>query len=314
MRHPKRALVLGCGAVAGGAWGIAALESVRRQLHWDPAQADLFVGTSVGAVLAALLASGVSLDRLLAAQNNQPDPGCVWNHDTDSGGAWPARPALRLTAPALFFKALNHELSMLAGICGILPQGRTDMSGFVRLIQSASADRWPEKKLWLMAVDAHTGERRALGRYSDDHQTISLSQAVCASYAVPGCCPPVTLDGRRYLDGGIVSPTSVDLVLTEDIEEVIVLAPMASREPGRAGGIFNAVERYARRGMTRIVDREEAMLRAAGKRVIRIEPNADDLRAFGWNLLDPRRREAIFATALMTTPNTVAQALERAGI
>src|SRR5690606_14464289 len=109
-------------------------------------------------------------------------------------------------------------------------------------------------------------------------------------------------------------PTSAYWLLTEDIEEEIVLAPMASREPGRAGGIFNAVERYARRGMTRIVDREEAMLRAAGKRVIRIEPNADDLRAFGWNLLDPRRREAIFTTALMTTPNTVAKALERAGI
>ena len=181
MTTPKRALVLGCGAVAGGAWSIAALASVRQQLNWDPAQADLLVGTSVGAVLAALLAAGVSLDRLLAAQNNQPDSRCVWNHDTDSGGAWPALPTLRLTAPALLRKALKGEVSALAGLCGILPQGRTDMTGFVRLIQAASGDRWPQKNLWLMTVDARTGERRALGRQTEDQHNIALAQAVCAS-------------------------------------------------------------------------------------------------------------------------------------
>ncbi|WP_430460259.1 patatin-like phospholipase family protein [Thalassolituus sp. LLYu03] len=309
---PKRALVLGCGAVAGGAWTIAALASVRRQLNWDPASADLLVGTSVGAVIAALLASGVSLDRLLAAQNNEPEDGCVWNHDTDSGGRLPPWPQWRFTSTALMRKALNREVRPLTGVCGLLPRGRTDMSGFERLIQSASADRWPEKKLWLMAVDAARGERRAFGRDAADAAQIPLSQAVCASYAVPGCCPPVAIQGATYLDGGIVSPVSADLLVQEDIDEVILLVPMASREPGASGGLINAVERYVRRGMTALVDREEAMLRAAGKRVIRIEPNADDLRAFGWNLLDPARRQGVFETALMTSPNTVADAIVRA--
>lgn len=311
MTQVKRALVLGCGAVAGGAWTIAALASVRKQLDWEPATADLLVGTSVGAVIAALLASGVSLDRLIAAQNNQPDDGCVWHHETDSGGKLPPWPQWRLTSGALVRKALNREVRPLTGVCGILPRGRTDMSGFVRLIQTASADQWPAAKLWLMAVDAQSGERRAFGRGSDD-AAIPLSQAVCASYAVPGCCPPVSIQGHTYLDGGIVSPVSADLLVNEDIDEVIMLVPMASREPGRSGGVINAVERYVRRGMTALVNREEAMLCAAGKRVIRIEPNADDLLAFGWNLLDPGRRQGVFDTALMTSPNTVARAIAEA--
>lgn len=312
MKQPERALVLGCGAVAGGAWTIAALDAVRRQLNWDPAQASLIVGTSVGAVIAALLASGVSLDRLLAAQRNEADADCVWNHETDSGGKFPPWPQWRLTSGALVKKALNREVRPLTGVCGLLPRGRTDMSGFERLIRSASADQWPDKKLWLMAVDAASGERRAFGRQAEDTQQIPLSRAVCASYAVPGCCPPVAVQGSTYLDGGIVSPVSADLLVNEDIDEVIMLVPMASRQPGRSGGMINAVERYVRRGMTALVDREEAMLRAAGKRVIRIEPNEDDLHAFGWNLLDPGRRQTIFDTAQMTAPATVARAIAEA--
>jgi NTE family protein len=322
MNQPKRALVLGCGAVAGGAWSIAALQAVSKQLNWNPADADILVGTSVGAVLAALLASGVSLERLVAAQNNEPQHGCYWNHATDSGGKLPPWPQWKFSGPALFKKALNREVSLLTGLCGILPRGRTDMSGFVRLIQSASAgDLWPQtlqagqqtqKKLWLMAVDAKTAERRAIGSQADDFTQVPLSRAVCASYAVPGCCPPVNIQGNTYLDGGIMSPASADLLVNEDVDEVIIIAPMASRWPGKAGSLFNAVERYARKGMTRIVDREEAMLRAAGKRVIRIEPNEDDLHAFGWNLLDPARRQGVFDTALLTTPATVAQAIAMA--
>ena len=314
---PRRALVLGCGAVAGGAWTIAALQSLRQQLNWEPGDAELLVGTSVGAVIAALLACGVSLDQLIAAQqtdevrNAQNEP--IWNHRHDSGGALPPWPKWRLTAPALIKKALNREVRPLTGFCGLLPSGQTDMSAFKRLITQAAApfsaqQYWPDKKLWLMAVDAQTAQRRALGREASDRQAINLADAVCASYAVPGCCPPVDLQGRRYLDGGIVSPVSADLLVNEAIDEVIVLAPMASRQPGKAGGVFNAVERYVRRGMTSIVDREEAILRAAGKRVIRVEPNEDDLRAFGWNLLDPERRQAIFDTALLTTPGSVATA------
>ena len=63
---PRRALVLGCGGVAGGAWSIAALHHLEQKLDWDARDADILIGTSAGAVLATLLGSGVSVDQLLA--------------------------------------------------------------------------------------------------------------------------------------------------------------------------------------------------------------------------------------------------------
>jgi NTE family protein len=64
----KRALVLGCGGVAGAAWTIATLAELERQLGWDARDADILVGTSSGAVVAALLAARVSVKRMVLSQ------------------------------------------------------------------------------------------------------------------------------------------------------------------------------------------------------------------------------------------------------
>lgn len=61
--------------------------------------------------------------------------------------------------------------------------------------------------------------------------------------------------------------------------------------------------------MTAIVDREVAQLRNAGIRVIRIDPGPDDLAAFGFNMLDPARRERVFQTACATAGPAVQRAL-----
>ena len=43
----------------GGAWLTGALEAVATETGWDPGSADRIVGTSVGSMMGALLASGV---------------------------------------------------------------------------------------------------------------------------------------------------------------------------------------------------------------------------------------------------------------
>src|SRR5256714_9918244 len=58
-RHPKVGLVLGAGGVMGGAWLAGGLEALATETGWDPAAADRIVGTSVGSMMGALLASGV---------------------------------------------------------------------------------------------------------------------------------------------------------------------------------------------------------------------------------------------------------------
>ena len=309
----KRALVLGCGAVAGAAWMIPALAQVREQLNWNPEEADIFIGTSVGAVLVTLMAGGVSLDNLIASQEGRYQN--IWNHDKDSGPWHPPMPTFKLTAGNLFKKMRRGELPALTGWIGLLPQGGFDMKPFVELINRVKKDcgeneGWLDhESCWLISVDDQTGERKAFGRDTDEARTVDLSAAVCASYGVPGWCPPVEINGRHYIDGGVVSPCSADLLIDTDVDEVIMLVPMACSQPDKPQSLFKKIERKVRVGMTAIVDKEVALLEAAGKKVIRIEPTAKDLEAFGYNMMDPRRRELVYTTSLESSKKNVQQAL-----
>jgi NTE family protein len=286
------------------------LDALQRRLDWDAREAELLIGTSAGAVLAALLAAGVSVERMMAAQRGAA-AGCSWDHQRDSGGAFPPLPAPRLTGARLAWQGLRGRVSPLTAVSGLLPQGRGDMGGFTRLIDSVvPAGQWaPHPRAWMMAVDAASGERVALGR--PGAPALPLNRAVCASYAVPGCCPPVHSGGRRYIDGGVASPTSADFALGAGVEEAIVLAPFASSEPDRPRSPLARLERGLRRHMTAIVDRECAQLRAAGIRVVRLEPGPQDLAAIGYNMLDPGRRLQVFDTARRTAPAAVERALAR---
>ncbi len=323
----KRALVLGCGAVAGAAWMIPALAQVRQQLNWNPEEADIFIGTSVGAVLVSLLAGGVSLDDLIASQEEDCNGRYkkIWNHDKDSGPWYPPMPTFKFTARTLFTKMRRGELSALTGWVGLLPRGGFNMQPFIRLINRVKSDEnkstenkstenkrksWvAHKHCWLIAVDSETGERKAFGRDLQELTTVDLSEAVCASYGVPGWCPPVDINGRTYIDGGVVSPCSADLLIDTDIDEVIMLVPMSSTNPDKPWSLFKKAERKVRKGMTAIVDKEVARLKAAGKKVIRIEPNADDLTAIGYNMMDPRRRRLVYSTSKRTSELNVKQAI-----
>lgn len=307
----RRALVLGCGGVAGGAWTIAMLSELERQLDWDAREADILVGTSAGAVLAALLGAGTPVSRLLSCQQGNQDT-CRWDHDRDSGGALPPLPDVEFTGKTLAKLGIQGKVSGLTALSGLLPRGQFDMTPFRQLINSAvPAGEWaPHPATWIMAVDTATGQRVAFGKANAPDA--ALNDAVCASYGVPAWCPPVTIGGRNYIDGGVASPTSADLLASQPVDEVIILAPMASRAPDAPRSPLKWVERRVRRYMTAIVDREEEKLRAAGKRVVRIEPNATDLAAFGYNMMDPARRPEVLDQAIANAPFTVANALVRA--
>ncbi len=207
------------------------------------------------------------------------------------------------------------ELSSFTGWIGLLPQGGFDMSPFVKLIDRVKSQEGKHKSwvdhdnCWLVAVDNESGERIAFGRDKNELPNLDISQTVCASYGVPGWCPPVNINNRTYIDGGVVSPCSADMLVDTDVDEVILLVPMASTNPDRPCSWFKKIERSVRKGMTEIVDKEVALLESAGKKVIRIEPTAEDLKAFGYNMMDPRRRQRVYQTSQKTSPSNITKAL-----
>ncbi|GAA3787341.1 patatin-like phospholipase family protein [Streptomyces phyllanthi] len=298
---PSRGLVLGCGGTLGAAWTIGALHSLQRALRWDVRDADVLVGTSAGAEIAALLGGGVGVEELLAAQLAREDarPELV-RHFAAPPRAVPPRPALFPGSPRLVRRAMGRTVPVLAGLSGLLPQGRGDTGRLAALADFlCPSGQWVEHPAtWLVATDFDTGLRTVFGH--PDTPPVALRDALRASWAVPGWFPPVRVGGRRYADGGILSTASADLLTSRGLDEVYVVAPMSSLSPGPRRGLGRA-EALLRRTMTRTLTAECAALRATGTRVIRIEPTAADLHVMGGNFMDARRRPTVLETSLRTT-------------
>jgi NTE family protein len=89
----KVGLVLGAGGVMGGAWLTGGLDALARETGWDPAESDYVVGTSAGAMIGALCASGIPPWFMVAHSFGESFAGVVDAHgrpaaDADrSGGA-----------------------------------------------------------------------------------------------------------------------------------------------------------------------------------------------------------------------------------
>src|SRR6202023_4024832 len=127
----KVGLVLGGVGFVGGAWLTGALEALEEETGWRPRQADHIVGTSAGAMIAALTAAGVPACEI---------PGLFIGKDQDSAAVDPAlraRPvgaALKLQGgiPSPLFAslrlaltALRHPRQVPVGVvlAAILPRG-----------------------------------------------------------------------------------------------------------------------------------------------------------------------------------------------
>jgi NTE family protein len=306
MTGVRRGLVLGAGGVLGFTWMVAALRALEDEEGFDARDVDLLVGTSAGSVLAAVLGCGIGADVALRHQQGVPrpgDPDISWDYDRDSGGALPPRPGLGIGSPGLLLASARRPGSVpaLATMTAALPPGRGTLGPLHRMVTRLSGDtRWPERPpTRVVAMDYGAGTRTTFG--APGAPPAHLADAVAASCAIPGWYAPVRIGDRRYVDGGTLSPTSLDLLVGEALDHVYVLAPMVSFSYDRPRSPIAVAERGWRRFVTRRVLAEAAVLRAAGTAVTILGPDAEDLRAIGANLMDPRRRAAVLATASRTT-------------
>ena len=211
---PTRALVLGGGGLAGIAWHVGILFGLADR-GLDAVDADLVVGTSAGATVAAQVAAGLSLDECFrrqvdpARQNEEMRPTGMSITDL-----WDTMLQLieEFDDPAELRRRIGSMA--LAADTVAEPVRRAVVEG--RL----PSDAWPERRMATVAMDATTGERRVFERGSG----VVLVDAVAASSAVPGIWPPVTIGEARYVAGGVYSSCNADLAVGYD--RVLVLAPM----------------------------------------------------------------------------------------
>lgn len=309
---PRRGLVLGAGGVLGFAWMAGALAALEQTLGWAPADAEIMIGTSAGSVTAALLGAGVETRALVngvLGVRGPGDPVIDYDAEHSTGGSLPLRPRLRIGSTALVARSVAHprRFPPLAALSAWLPHGRGTLAPIKGIIEEfVPAGEWaPRTGVWIVAMDYDRGRRVAFGR--PGAPAAGLSEAVVASCSIPGWYESPEIGGRRYVDGGTCSPTSLDLLAGQDLDEVVVLAPMASFEVDRPTSVVGRLERRFRRAMTKRITREAAKVRSGGTKVTILTPGPEDLEAIGVNLMDPRRRLAVLETSLRTSAAALAR-------
>ena len=305
------ALVLGAGGVLGAAWMTGALARLAERLPGPVGNVDLVIGTSAGSVLAAALRCGTPFEEITAWQRGQatgPLTESVALAAQD--GPLPPLPRMRFGSVPLACAALITPLRVppWVGVSAWLPHGRGRHTALRSLITGlqhrAGPAGWPGRPTWISAVDYDTGQRVLFGR--DGAPPASLTDAVVASCSIPGWYEPAVIGGRRYVDGGVRSMTSLDVLAGTDIQDVYVLAPMASTETDHPLQPHLRMERRLRQVLTHVLVRQARALAAQGKRVTVLTPGPRDLAAMGVNLMDPRRRQAVLELSFRTSAEALA--------
>jgi NTE family protein len=254
----RRALVLGAGGEAGIAWEVGLLAGLAER-GTDLTAADLVVGTSAGAGVAARINSGVSLAALYETQLAPVDGEIVAQF-----GRWTIAKFIWAVAPAR-----RNPVRARIRLGRMAVRSRTGPAADRRAVVAArlGTHGWPAGNLLITAVDADTGEFVTF----DSSSGVDLVDAVGASCAVPGVWPPVTINGRRLMDGGMRSPANADLAAGYD--RAVVVAPIAQGLRPMPSALDQATE-----------------LARSGQAVALVTPDAAAVAAFGRNLLDPRTR------------------------
>jgi len=208
--RPKIGLALG----GGGARGCAhvGVLHVLEQLHIP---VDYIAGTSMGAAIGGLYASGMSADEIDRALTTVD---------------WREALSDRTRFKDIAFRRKEDETRYLtdfqAGLHGrrlALPLGFRSGQNLRFLTQSllipvASIDDFSKLPIPFKAVaaDIETGEAVVLDRGN-------LEEAICASMSIPGVFAPVAYHGKLLVDGGVADNVPVDVVRAMGADIVIAV-------------------------------------------------------------------------------------------
>src|SRR3954464_14456605 len=187
----KVGLVLGAGGVMGGAWLTGGLHALATATGWDPASADVVVGTSAGSMMGALLASGVPPWFMVAHSKGDSFEGLTGADGrpaatADRAACAPFRlhrglPPIAPGSWELIGRSLTrpYQHRTQALFAGWLPRGFISTEPLKDTIRRGVPSGWADlPTLWIVACDYAPGRRVAFGR--DDAPEAELADAVAA--------------------------------------------------------------------------------------------------------------------------------------
>jgi NTE family protein len=218
--HPKVVLVLS----GGGARGFAHIGVLRvlEELHIAP---DLIVSTSMGSIVGGMYASGWSPDEIEEVVKSVDWDGIftdkVPRTDLSFRRKQDSRPVM--IDGRLHFNGFKPTISS-----GVIQGQKLNLllSALESMaVTSTDFDRLPIP-FRAVAADIANGEAVVIS-------SGNLAQAMRASMSVPGALPPVMLDGRELVDGGIAANLPVGIAKDLGAERIIAVdisSPLLSED------------------------------------------------------------------------------------
>ncbi len=219
--RPRIGLVLG----GGGARGIAHI-SVLRKLEQMHIPIDCVAGTSMGALIGALYASGMSVDdiertllgldweRLFNDSLERPERSYRRKRDDD----------LVIASPGIGVSAKGVK------VAGGLLAGERIVLLFEKLIEPVSTIKdfdYLPIPYRAVAADINTGDAVVIG-----HGDLAL--AMRASMSIPGAFPPIQMGDHVLVDGGVARNIPIDVARAMGADIVIAVdvgTPLAKMTP-----------------------------------------------------------------------------------
>jgi predicted acylesterase/phospholipase RssA len=343
----KVALVLAGGGITGAVYEVGALLAINDLLVGRTVNDfEIYVGTSGGALVAALIANGVTPPEIMQIiERSHPEI-----RNLRVGDLFDLNPTHFLQRlrrlPGSIYRAGRNLVSqgreaaltdILWELAEVLPSGLYSTAALERYLCElltrpgrTNDFRALAKELYIVATDLDSGRRAVFSR--NDQGTAPISRAVAASSAVPVLYRPVQIGERDYVDGGLQGAASLDLAIEAGAELVVCINPMAPLDAVQA----HANRHYIRdHGFQAVFNQSVRTLLHAGVRyhvknlrakyprvdIILIEPQWDDQAMFGYNPMHYRSRQAVAAhgfrsvtAGLMSNPELLRRVLSRHGI
>jgi NTE family protein len=328
---PKIGLALAGGGPLGGIYEIGALLALNEAIDGlDFADVDVYVGVSAGSFVASTLANGITVEemgRLLVSRKGRPqrfDPALFLKPNfPEYSRRVAALPRLAAEGLWTFIRSplKRSLLESMSGISRAIPTAVFDNQPIESFLADLFSNRGMTndfrrlpRKLLVVGVDLDTGEAVRFG--SQGHDEVPISKAVQASTALPGLYPPVRIDGRYFVDGGLKRTLHASAALDEGVDLLFCVNPIVPYDASLAppddeprhdslveGGLTVVLSQTFRAlihsrmkvGMAKYessyVDRD----------VVLFEPDSGDSKMFFTNVFSYSNREMVCQHAYRTT-------------
>jgi NTE family protein len=315
----KRAVVLVGGGITGAMYEFGCLRAFDDFFAGEISSLDfdIYIGTSAGAVVATLLANGVSpafvMDVIATSQKHPLN----FRHEDIFRFDWVTfRRRLGRTVamlPAVYRYYRRHRTPFsLQSLLGLLqenlPSGIFSMRDYIRYLDAlirqmnlCGSFRDLKKELYIPAINLDRAMRTVFG--DEGWREVSIPRAIAASSALPFYFEPVSIDGIDYVDGGTAQLAHVDIAINKGADRILVLNPIVPIHndqrrvciPSFAGGCARIAEKgisYVWDQAARINSHEKlelilARLRVSHPwaRIVLVEPDTTDTVLFAQHIL-----------------------------